>query len=366
MREPRKKSQAKGVLVRHDSSVQADQVVRSADEATCAPIRVVVCDDSPFMQRLVSTSLKEQEVVAVVDSAQAAIDACRSLMPDVLTLDLELGSEDGISVLRAVRELPVQVVVISAFTAHVASERSRNALANGAAQCIGKPGLGEDVDEFAERVVRVVGEASSTYVGNDVQETSASEADFEHIFVLGASTGGTTVLGKILKELPHNFPAPVLVVQHIPEHYSLSFVSRLNASCEIDVQLADGPLDLRPGLVVVANGGSHLRVDGATVQSSDGNEVNGYIPSIDVTLVDAVAAWGSRVRAVILTGMGKDGTDGARAVSAAGGLVVAQSQASCAVYGMSRSVLHAGFASEELDLAEISAWMLAEVKRDEH
>lgn len=131
----------------------------NADEAQPPPSALLFVTILPFMQRLVTTSLKSQDIVAVVDSAQAAIDALSTLCPMFLTLDLELGSEDGISVLRAVRELPVQVVVISAFTAHVGSERSRNALANGAVQCIGKPGLGEDVEEFADRVVRVVEEA---------------------------------------------------------------------------------------------------------------------------------------------------------------------------------------------------------------
>jgi two-component system chemotaxis response regulator CheB len=336
-----------------------------ADEAERAPIRVVVCDDSPFMQRLVASSLRSHDVVAVVDSAEDAISVCRSLMPDVLTLDLELGAEDGLAVLRAIRDLPIQVLVISGFTTDARSQRTRDALANGAVACIGKPALGENVGDFSSKIARAVQELGSTVThSQEVAGANTVEA-VEQVFILGASTGGPSVLRTILGSLPKDFPAPILVVQHLPEPLSAAFVTRLSDVCALEVRIASEPIEPRPGTVIVAQGGKHLRVSDRTVHAAAGEPVNGHIPSIDVTLVDAAAAWGSGVRAAILTGMGKDGADGARTVSMAGGTVVAQSEESCAVFGMSRAALRSGFVERTLNANEIAAWMLEEVMDDE-
>jgi two-component system chemotaxis response regulator CheB len=317
------------------------------------------------MQRLVASSLRSQDVVAVVGSAEEAIRACRGLMPDVLTLDLELGSEDGLAVLRAIRDLPIQVLVISGFTTDAKSQRTRDALANGAVACIGKPALGENVGDFSDRIMQSVQELGSVPAQTQPVIAPHTAGAVEQVFILGASTGGPSVLRTILGSLPKDFPAPILVVQHLPEPLSAAFAKRLSDVCELEVQIASEPIELRPGIVVVAQGGKHLRVTDHSVYAAPGETVNGHIPSIDVTLVDAAAAWGIGVRAAILTGMGKDGADGTRTVSMAGGTVVAQSEESCAVYGMSRAALKSGYVERSLNADEIAAWMVEEVTDDE-
>ena len=342
--------------------------------------RIVVADDSRLMRRLLSDALDRQgfDVVATAADGDEALAACRKHRPDALTLDLAMPGLDGIGVLRALREgraEPVPVVVVSAFSpAHGA--HAVDALAEGAFDLVPKPAFGEELAIFTAELGRKVeaaahsGRARLRPVRVAPRRNGTAPparrpfTTGRRLVVIACSTGGPKALGELLPQLPSPLGAGTLIVQHMPPGFTASLATRLDASSPLTVTEAKGHEALAPGTALLAPGGTHLRL-GADRRSllSDSAPMGGLRPRADLTIADAAKVFGARVLLVVLTGMGRDGLEGAKAVRAAGGHILVEAESSCTVYGMPRAVADAGLADEVLPLDELPAAIVREAGR---
>jgi two-component system, chemotaxis family, protein-glutamate methylesterase/glutaminase len=347
--------------------------------------RIVVADDSRLMRRILSDALGRQgfEVVATAADGDQALEACRAHRPDALTLDLAMPGMDGIGVLRALREGKAEalpVVVVSAFSpAHGA--RAVDALAEGAFDLVAKPALGESMDSFTQELGRKVGAATESgharkrfataatlrrrvraHVSTPVPPRAAVvparpvRTAGKKLVLIASSTGGPKALGDLVPKLPAPLGSGAMIVQHMPPGFTASLAARLDAASKLKVVEAAGGEPIDPGHLYLAPGGAHLRFgDDRRLRLSDEAPMGGLRPRADLTILDAAKVYGPSLLLVVLTGMGKDGLDGARAVKKAGGRVLVEAESTCVVYGMPRAVAEAGLADEILPLDELPA-----------
>jgi two-component system chemotaxis response regulator CheB len=341
--------------------------------------RIVVADDSPFMRTVLGGALSAAgfEVVGTARDGDEALAQCRATRPDAMTLDLAMPGLDGIGVLRALKDSgapDVPVIVVSAFSpTHGA--RAVDALAEGAFDLVPKPAVGEPFHTFtenlAERLRQAVAQASpAELVGNGLAanghavaapRAAAPATGTPRAVVIAASTGGPRALAHLLPALPARLGEGTLIVQHMPAGFTGSLAARLDKMSPLRVREAVLGDALEPGTALVAPGGSHLRLDDARqARLTDDAPVGGLRPRADLTIADVAAAWGERTLLVVLTGMGRDGAQGARAVRAAGGRVICEAAESCTVYGMPRAVIEDGLADLVLPLGELAEAIVAE------
>jgi two-component system, chemotaxis family, protein-glutamate methylesterase/glutaminase len=342
-------------------------------QQTTAGRRIVVADDSRLMRRMLSDALGRQgfDVVATAADGDEALTACREHRPDALTLDLAMPGLDGLGVLRALRDgraASLPVVVVSAFSpAHGA--RAVDALAEGAFDLVAKPAFGEPLETFTSELGRKVGEAAhSTRVRRPAprrteRRPSHRPATGRKLVVIACSTGGPRALGELIPRLPAPLGAGTLIVQHMPPGFTASLASRLDGASALTVREAKGGELPAPGTVLLAPGGSHLRLEAdRRMRLSADEAVGGLRPRADFTIEDAARLYGQRLLLVVLTGMGRDGLEGAKAVRAAGGRVLCEAESSCTVYGMPRAVVEAGLADDTLPLGELAAAIAQEAR----
>ena len=342
--------------------------------ATTTKRRIVVADDSRLMRRMLADALARQgfDVVATAADGDEALAACNEHRPDALTLDLAMPGMDGIGVLRALRAgkaEPVPVVVVSAFSpAHGA--RAVDALAEGAFDLVPKPAFGEPLETFTSELGRKVDAAAHsgrirrrrpTHVARRPGHRSVTIG--KRLVVIACSTGGPKALGELIPRLPSPLGAGLVIVQHMPPGFTASLAGRLDASSPLSVTEAAGGEPLAPGTALLAPGGAHLRLTARHVELSDDAPVGGLKPRADFTIADAAQHWGRRMVLVVLTGMGRDGLEGAKAVKAAGGRVLVEAESTCTVYGMPRAVAEAGLADEVLPLDDLADAIVREAGR---
>jgi two-component system chemotaxis response regulator CheB len=321
-----------------------------------APVRAVVCDDSAFMRRLVSDALRSSgvEVVGEAADGREALDACGRLRPDVLTLDVQMPGLGGMDVLRRMGPGGPGVIVVSAYTDE-GSALAIEALSIGAADVIRKPASGTPLHRFAADLHAGVlaASASRRRRPGPARPSSARSGGAaarsvrslsQPLVVIASSTGGPRALAELLPRLPNPCGAGVVIVQHMPAGFTRSLAERLDRTSALDVREAAEGDQVRPDLALVAPGGFHLRLQGGAVTLSEEPAVGGLRPRADLTIEDAARDWPDRVALLVLTGMGNDGTRGARAIRGAGGVVLAEAEQSCVVYGMPRAVAQAGLA----------------------
>jgi two-component system chemotaxis response regulator CheB len=345
--------------------------------------RIVVADDSPFMRTVLGGALSAAgfEVVGTARDGDEALAQCRATRPDAMTLDLAMPGLDGIGVLRALKDSgapDVPVIVVSAFSpAHGA--RAVDALAEGAFDLVPKPAVGEPFHTFtenlAERLRQAVAQSSAAeLVGNGnghaangnghavaAPRAAASATGAPRAVVIAASTGGPRALAQLLPALPARLGEGTLIVQHMPAGFTGSLAARLDKMSPLSVREAVLGDALEPGTALVAPGGTHLRLDEARqARLTDEAPIGGLRPRADLTIADVAAAWGERTLLVVLTGMGRDGAQGARAVRAAGGRVLCEAAETCTVYGMPRAVVEDGLADLVLPLGELPEAIAAE------
>src|SRR4051812_40424933 len=292
--------------------------------APAHPIRVVVADDSALMRRLLTDGLTARgfEVAGVAKNGDQALVLCRELQPDVLSLDLAMPGMDGIGVLRALRDerSPIPVVVVSAFSpAHGA--RAVDALAEGAVELVAKPGGPDGLDAFLGELSEKVRTAAGSrpkprLVTPAPQHTVAAptRARTRRTVVIACSTGGPRALAELLPKLPSPLGNGGLIVQHMPAGFTASLAQRLDRASALSVREAAAGATLEPGTLLIAPGGSHLRLsEQGVAELSDEPAIGGLRPRADLTIADAARLYKDRLLLVVLTGMGKDGLDGARA-----------------------------------------------------
>ena len=337
--------------------------------------RVVVADDSRLMRRMLADAPGRQgfDVVATAGDGDEALAACREHRPDALTLDLAMPGLDGLGVLRALRagrERPVPVVVVSAFSP-ARGAHAVDALAEGAFDLVAKPTVGQPMDVFASELGRKVADAAQS--GRPRRSAPAAPApvapqisasartDTARIVVIACSTGGPRALAELLPALPSPLGAGVVIVQHMPPGFTASLAGRLDAASTLRVREAAGGEPIDPSVALLAPGGAHLRISGARrAELSDSAPEGGLRPRADRTIEDVARLYGARTLLVVLTGMGRDGLEGARAVRAAGGHVLVEDESTCTIYGMPRAVAEAGLAHQVLPLPQLPAAIVRE------
>ncbi len=343
------------------------------------PLRVLVVDDSAFNRRLISEILESIEGVKVVGKAADGEEALRqlgALEPDLVTLDLEMPRMDGFSFLRFVMaRRPTPIIVVSS---HSAKQNVFRALELGALDFVAKPSAspGEKLavirDELVAKValVRALRPASLEKlprttvssllraVRKDDERPLPTEASPLRVVVVAASTGGPSALVELFSSLTSDMRASVIVVQHMPTRFTRTFAERLDRLGGLRVTEAVDGDRLRAGRALVCPGGRCLEFqtvsDGLAVRVLPPDPGDRYVPSADRALASAAKAAGARVLAVVLTGMGDDGSRGVTAVKAAGGKVFVQSPDSAIIDGMPKSALRAGAADQTLPLKPLS------------
>ncbi|MBX6364091.1 MAG: chemotaxis-specific protein-glutamate methyltransferase CheB [Gemmatimonadetes bacterium] len=332
-------------------------------------IRVLVADDSATVRELLVAALEADPDVEVVGRArdgEEAVDLAVRLRPDVITMDVHMPGMNGLEATREIMvRAPTPIVIVSSAADPADVSLSLDATRAGALMVM--PALGEPLaagfnERRAELVgmvkamaeVRVVRRHPRRPAGPPRSPTRAARGRTE-LVAIAASTGGPAALHCILRMLPRDFAAPILVVQHIAPNFIEGLCAWLASACDLRVKLARQGEALTPGTVYLAPDRRHLgtSADGKIVLS-DGEPLSGFRPSASHLFGSVARSHGSAAGAVILTGMGRDGVDGLHAVRAAGGRILAQDQATSVVYAMPREAVDAGLADAVLPLAEIA------------
>jgi two-component system chemotaxis response regulator CheB len=348
---------------------------------TTKPSRILVADDSTFMRRLLTQALRDAgfDVVGEAADGDEALALYRDLRPDAMTLDLAMPGMDGIGVLRALRgeRSSLPVVVVSAFSpAHGA--RAVDALAEGAFDLVAKPAFGEPLEQFVgtlrEKVTAAAGSAAGRSIapaaprarrvpraavdgGSAVARprTRRAPAGSKKVVLIATSTGGPRALAELIPALPSPLGAGGMIVQHMPAGFTASLAQRLDRSSKLTVVEAGGGEALKPDTLILAPGGSHLRIgDDGIARLTDEAAIGGLRPRADLTIADAAKVFGERLLLVVMTGMGKDGLEGAHVVRAHGGRILAEAESTCTVYGMPRAIVEAQLADDVLPLGELA------------
>jgi two-component system chemotaxis response regulator CheB len=356
------------------------------------PIRVLVVDDSVVIRRLVKEILDADpriDVVGVAQNGQIALAKMAELKPDAVTLDIEMPVMDGIACLRELRKTYARmpVVMFSTLTERGAAG-TLDALAAGASDYVTKPSNVGSVTEsrrnIAEQlipklialtgarrlVVRTTPLPPPTPVPNSERAgTGGKRTTPFAVLTIGSSTGGPDALATVLRSLPADLPVPIVVVQHMPPVFTRMLAQRLDSICALSVsEAAEGDLVER-GRVLIAPGGSHLelRTKGATVVAhlTDAPPENFCRPAVDVLFRSVSAIYRNRVLGVVLTGMGRDGAQGATTIRTAGGEMFAQDEATSVVWGMPGAVTTAGQADRVLPLEQMAAQISAALAKNQ-
>ena len=335
-----------------------------------AKIRVLVVDDSAFARQVVRRVLERAGDIEIVDIARDGAEALEKvtlLRPDVVTLDLVMPGVDGLGVLEALpAEGGPRVVVVSSAGSN--TELGVAALAAGAIDLVEKPTtqatdrMYEMADELIDRV-RVAARARPLprTVAPPLPRPRpiAPDALPFDLVVIGTSTGGPQALSRLLPRFPADFPVPIAIVVHMPSGYTEALARRIDNMSAIKVLEGHDGLVLTRGMAVLAPFGAHLGVarwDGGLRLVLDFLHVPGELhrPSVDALFTSAAEVLGARTLGVVMTGMGEDGLNGARALTSAGACVLAESSSSCVVYGMPRAIIEAGLANETPSLERMA------------
>lgn len=389
---------------------------------------LVVDDSSFFRRRVseIINKSPDLEVIGTANNGLEAVEMVAKLKPDVVTMDIEMPVMDGITAVKKIMASnPVPILMFSSLT-HQGASATLDALEAGAADFLPKKfeDIARDKEEAIlllqqrikaianRRVYRPLAARSSmpekpaTAAGREAisspfsalqrlknadgraagvlsssitakagnapllatnKHFKASGKSYE-ILAIGTSTGGPVALQTILSDLPADFKLPIVLIQHMPGTFTKAFADRLNGICKIKVQEAsDGDL-LQPGCAYLAPGGKQMLIDGRTgharIRIHEGNEKLNYKPSVDITFASLSKFYGNKVLAVVLTGMGADGRDGARMLKEKGSVIWAQDEESCVVYGMPQAVVKAGIATESLALDQVAKRIRVELKHE--
>lgn len=342
-------------------------------------IRVLVVDDSALMRKMIPEILQrdpEIEVAGIAMDGLFALKKMRETRPDVVTLDIDMPRMDGIETLRRIMaEFGTPTIMVSSLSKKDA-ELTFQALALGAFDYVTKPqdAISVHITEIAGDLIAKVKAAFKNPVARLTMANARPAAPSprkmtrplppgpaERVLAIGISTGGPNALTYLLPRLPADFPAAVLIVQHMPAGFTEMFAARLNGLSSIEVKEAkDGDLVL-PGRALIAPGNRHLKVKrlplGAIAVLSDAAPVSGHRPSADVLFRSVAAEYGRNASGLIMTGMGADGADGIGEIRANGGVTVAQDEKSCIVFGMPKAAIERNHIMEVVSLDNLGGYL---------
>lgn len=339
-------------------------------------VKVVVVDDSGFFRRRIVEMLgtdKQLEIIGTANDGAQGVAMVLAKKPDVVIMDVEMPVMNGIEAVRKImaRE-PTAVLMFSSIT-HEGAQATLDALEAGAMDFM--PKSFEEISKNRDEVTRLLCRRVIQLGRRRLRQSSPARVDTPapaftsaprtgavamrdlSLLVIGASTGGPVALQKVLACLPATFPLPIVLIQHMPESFTPAFAQRLNQQCAIAVREAKNGDTLEPGLALLAPGGKQTIIESVAgrgrVKVIESRADQHYRPCVDVTFESAAQAYAAKVLAVVLTGMGADGREGARALRAKGARVWAQDEASSVIYGMPAAVAQAGLADKVLALSAI-------------
>jgi two-component system chemotaxis response regulator CheB len=363
-------------------------------------VSVLIVDDSSFFRRRLTEMIDGQpglKVVGTASNGREGVEKALALKPDVITMDYEMPMLDGISAVREIMaKQPTPILMFSSLT-HEGARVTLDALEAGAVDFLPK-----NFDEISRNAVELrqklsqrlldisrarrrpstppplapvriptpaPASASSSVAPMRPAEraperpalaeraparTAVKPMKRPALVAIGTSTGGPVALQTVLTQLPANFPVPIVLIQHMPATFTPAFAERLNSVCKIQVKEAVDGDQLRPGLALLAPGGKQLMVvKGGRVKVLPGDERMNYKPSVDITFASAANVFHDQVLAVVLTGMGADGCEGARLLKQQGSTLWSQDEATSVIYGMPMAVAKAGLSDEVLPLSQI-------------
>jgi len=331
-------------------------------------IRVLIVDDSAIVRKIFSEELSKYPDIEVIGAAPdpfVARDKIVTLKPDVITLDVEMPRMDGITFLRKLMKYyPLPTIIVSSLT-QKGGKLTLEALDIGAVDVIAKPGgsysVGDMSAQLADKIriasrVSVVRQGDNTVTGPS-EPIQALAQTTNKVIAIGASTGGTEALKNVLTKMPSNSPG-IVVVQHMPAHFTTAFAERLNGICQMTVKEAEDNDSVTPGTVLIAPGNYHMifRRSGARyyVEIKTGPMVHHQRPSVDILFKSTAKYAGSNAIGVILTGMGADGAEGLLEMKQAGAGTIAQDEKSCVVFGMPKEAIKLGGTDRVVPLDKIA------------
>lgn len=344
-------------------------------------IRVLIVDDSAYSRQTIKRMLEDDSGIEVVGISSDGIDAMAKtikLKPDLITLDLEMPEMDGFSFLRwLMRKGPIPVIIVSSFAD---SKTVFRALELGAADFIAKPSrttsLGiQNLQKDLLRKVKGIRELRMDRLSKNLELLEESEGrprsserpdkSIEAV-AIGSSTGGPAALKIILTRLPSDFPAGIVISQHMPRGFTASFAERLNGMSKVHIKEAGDGDEVEPGKVLICPGGFHMyfRKKGRRIITSlkEPKSSDKYIPSVDTMMTSIADLFGHRSMGVVLTGMGSDGKNGMLEIKKKGGYTIVESEDTAVVFGMPSEVIKAGAAERILPISEIPDEMIKLVK----
>jgi two-component system, chemotaxis family, protein-glutamate methylesterase/glutaminase len=344
---------------------------------TATPVRVLVVDDSAYIRKVVKEMLSRSPALEVVGTARdsdEALELVERLQPDVVTCDLIMPGTDGVDFIHrqmSKRRLPIVIVSMAGES----SERVLSGLDAGAIDFVQKPtALATDrvfdvADELIAKVTAAAGASMRQLPQAQPRQPAIAPTTFRNtysVLVVGVSTGGPQGLKSVIARLPADFPIPVAVVLHMPIGYTEAYAKRLDELSALRVIEARDGEEFRPGVVLVAPAGRHLKLqreaDGRVIARLDVRPLDTpHRPSVDVLFQSAAETYGERVLGVVMSGMGADGRDGAAWIKARGGAMLTEAEETCVVYGMPRAIVEAGLSDEEVPLDRLTSAIIERV-----
>ena len=341
-------------------------------------IRVLIIDDSAFMRHALERLLSQKPGITVVGTAGDGLEGVKralELRPDVITMDVEMPRMDGVTAVGEImRSLPTPIVMVSTLTSEGTATAIR-ALEAGAVDCVGKPsGLSADLANVGERLMEAVERASVATLRRQraaiaparptpaparIPAATGGRLPAHNLLVIGSSTGGPPALTEVIPHLPGDLMAAVIVVQHMPAGFTGALARRLDSLSPLPVTEAAEGDQLLNGHVYIAPGDYHLLVTrDKRLHLDHSPSVHGVRPSVDITLFSVAEVFGRAASVAILTGMGRDGADGAARLESAGGKVITQDEATCVVYGMPRVAMERAHNATQVPLDQVATTLV--------
>lgn len=334
-------------------------------------IKVLIVDDSSFFRRRLTEILSSDPNIEIIGQAVDGLDAVEKtnkLDPDIITMDIEMPRLDGISAVKKIRETKSTPILMFSSLTHEGAKATFEALDAGASDFLPKKfedvarDHKEVVKQLCERVnslarKKTISDATKIKIPPSLRQTQTASSRGYQLTVIGASTGGPIAIEKVLKTLPANYSLPMLLIQHMPASFTGAFAERLDKICAINVKEAEDGDQLQAGTAYIAPGGRQMRLKkngrGSIISIEDEPVATTYKPSVDITFNSIAEAYRGRVLAIVLTGMGSDGCNGAKLLREKGATVWAQDEASCVVYGMPMAVVNENLADKVMSVDEI-------------
>jgi two-component system, chemotaxis family, protein-glutamate methylesterase/glutaminase len=350
--------------------------------------RVLIVDDSAFMRKVLEQIFNSDDQLQVVGHAKdgrEAVAMAESLKPDVITMDINMPHMDGLQATAQIMTTNPKPIVIVSSESREGAAGSLKSLELGAIEFVGKPSSGIDLDmqnvkeellrkvrmAAKVRVVRTASRLALTVQGTNGGATPAKTAPTVRtvpapaipadqrfpVVVMGASTGGPATVMRLAPGFTRDFPAAVFLVQHMPASFTTQYAAQLAEFTSIRVKEAEANEAVQPGTLYICPGAQHLRVTpaGRIQLDAASGRINGYLPNIDVTMETVAAYAGPMSIGVVLTGMGSDGANGAKAIKSAGGMVLAQDEATSVIFGMPAEAIKLNAVDHVLSIDDIYA-----------